>query len=269
MNGGRVNVCEPNAGRFTTAKPLSRVFAASFAEVVPLPNPNKPVPERHWYLKECRLLERLPAVDLQALETACVCRRFAAQEVIYLPADKANAVLAVISGRVKLCQVTRDGRESILAFIEPGEIFGELCLIDAAEREELAIATTASVVVLIPRDKLQTLIDRHAELAQGVTKLLGLRRLRIERRLRSLLFRPVRERLVQLLLELAGDHGVTTAQGIAIRVKLSHQDLASIIGSSRESVTTTLGELQESGLVLVGRQRVTICSLPRLEKLVE
>lgn len=225
--------------------------------------------ERHWYLKQCRLLERLPVADLQILESTCSSRRFAAKEVIYLPADKADAVLAVISGRVKLCQVTRDGRESILAFIEAGEIFGELCLIDSSDREELAIAATASVIVLIPRDKLQSMMNQHAELAQGVTKLLGMRRLRIERRLRALLFRPIRERLLQLLVELAGDHGVKTPRGVEIRVKLSHQDLASIIGSSRESVTNTLGELQGEGLLVLGRQSVTICSLERLSQLVE
>ncbi len=220
--------------------------------------------EQHWYLKQCRLLERLPPADLKQLEARCISRKFAQGDVIYLPADRGDAVLALISGRVKLCHVTRDGRESILALIEPGEIFGELCLIDSGEREELAKAASPCVIVLIPRDELQQLMQRFADLAQGITKLVGLRRIRIERRLRSLLFRPVRERLLQLLVELAADHGIRTPRGIDIRLKLSHQDLASIIGSTRESVSAALGEFQNQGLVVLGRQCVTICSIERL-----
>jgi CRP/FNR family cyclic AMP-dependent transcriptional regulator len=220
--------------------------------------------QQHWYLKNCRLLDRLPANELQNLERNSRSRRFASGEVIYLPIDRADAVLVLISGQVKLCHVTPDGKESILAFIEPGEIFGELCLIDAADREELAISTQISSIVLIPRNTMQELMERHAELALGVTRLLGLRRMRIERRLKSLLFRSNRDRLLQLLLELATDYGKDTPSGLEIRIKLSHQDVAGLIGSTRETVSNTLGELQAEGIVKLGRQRITICSKERL-----
>lgn len=222
------------------------------------------VAQQHWFLKNCQLLDRLPADELQKLETSCKSRRFASGSVIYLPIDRADAVLILIAGQVKLCHITPDGKESILAFIEPGEIFGELCLLDATDREELAIASQPSTIVLIPRDTMQDLMTRHAELAVGVTRLLGMRRLRIERRLKSLLFRSSRDRLLQLLLELAHDYGGSSKTGIEIRIKLSHQDLASVIGSTRETVTNTLGELQAEGLVILGRQRITICSRERL-----
>jgi CRP/FNR family cyclic AMP-dependent transcriptional regulator len=222
------------------------------------------VVQQHWYLKNCRLLERLPANELQNLESDCKSRRLATGEVIYLPLDRADAVLALISGQVKLCHVTPDGKESILAFIEPGEIFGELCLLDTTDREELAISTQVSTIVLIPRNVMQELMGRHAELALGLTRLLGLRRLRIERRLKSLLFRSNRDRLLQLLLELVTDYAKNTPTGLEIRIKLSHQDVASLIGSTRETVTTALGELQTEGIVKLGRQRITICSKERL-----
>lgn len=227
------------------------------------------VSEKHWYLKNCRLLSRLPQSALEDLEARSRSSRFKAGEVIYIPIDRAEAVLILVSGQVKLCHMTPDGKESILAFIEPGELFGEMSLVGADSREELAIATCISTIVLVPRDAFQTLMNDHAQLALGITQLLGFRRLRIERRLKSLLFRSSRDRLLQLLIELAQEHGNPTSQGVEIRLKLSHQDLANIIGSTRETVTTALGHLQAEGLVLLGRQRVTVCSIERLIEAVD
>lgn len=76
--------------------------------------------ERHWYLKRCLLFERLPVAELADLETCSRHRKFASGEVVYLPADEADAVLALIMGRVKICHTTPDGKQSILAFIDPG-----------------------------------------------------------------------------------------------------------------------------------------------------
>jgi CRP/FNR family cyclic AMP-dependent transcriptional regulator len=213
--------------------------------------------EQHWYLKSCRILERLPPDELSQLEAKSRFRKFATGDVVYLPLDRADAVLAA------------DGKQSILAFIDPGEVFGELCLFDTESREEQAIAMVPTAIVLIPRDLIQQLISRHAELALGITRRMGLRRLRIERRLKSLLFRSNRERLLQLWMELATEYGTPSKLGIEIRIKLSHQDLASIIGSTRETVTMTLGELQEQGVVALGRQRLTICSMERLGNMVD
>ena len=227
------------------------------------------VNEKHWYLKNCRLLSRLPQAALEDLEVRSRSSRFKAGEVIYIPIDRADAVLILVSGQVKLCHATPDGKESILAFIEPGEMFGEMSLIGADSREELAIATCISTIVLVPRDAFQSLMNEHAQLALGITQLLGFRRLRIERRLKSLLFRSSRDRLAKLLIELAQEHGNPTSLGVEIRLKLSHQDLASIIGSTRETVTHSLGQLQAEGLVLLGRQRVTVCSIERLTAAVD
>ena len=101
-------------------------------------------------------------------------------------------------------------------------------------------------------------------LSLGVTKLIGLRRKQIERRLKYLLFHSNRDKLVHLLLELVEQYGKRTAEGIEITLKLSHQDLASIIGATRETVTVNLGELQADGLIKVGRKRVLVKDVERM-----
>ena len=172
-------------------------------------------------------------------------------------------------GRVKICHTTPDGKQSILAFIDPGEVFGELCLLETGGREELAVAVEASTVVLIPRAAVLALIDRQPHLAFSVTRLVGMRRQRLERRLKYLLFRNNRDRLVHLLLELSATYGVKSAAGIELRLKLSHQDLASLIGSTRETVSATLGELQSEGLLRLGRQKIAILDHEELSRIAD
>ena len=91
-----------------------------------------------------------------------------------------------------------------------------------------------------------------------VTRLMGLRRKRVERRLKSLLFRSNRERLIHLLLELAEKYGQRDSEGLLIGIKLSHQELANTIGSTRETVTVILGELQSENSVIVRRRQIIL-----------
>jgi len=221
--------------------------------------------ERLWYLKRCDLFQRLSPEQLAALETRCRMRQFPRGTPIYLPADNADSVMLLAQGRVKIGSYTEDGKQTILAFIEPGELFGELSLLGTTvEREEYAEAVEKSTIILISNEVMQGLLAEIPTVSLGVTKLFGLRRQRIERRLKYLLFRSNRERLVHLLLELAEKYGLPGGNGVELRIKLSHQDLASIIGSTRETVTVVLGELQAEGLLELGRRKIKLIDIARL-----
>ncbi len=226
--------------------------------------------EKYWFLKNCRLFERLEASQLDWLEARSRLRRFTRSSMIYLPADQSDGVLLLAEGRVKISSLTAEGKQSILTFIEPGEVFGELALFQRGDREEFAEATEDSAIVLIPAESMRKVAEESPHLAMGVTRLVGLRRRRVERRLRYLLFHSNRERLVNLLLELAEDFGLQQADGsVTLRIKLSHQDLASIIGSTRESVTVILGQLQTEGHLELGRRRITLKGLDGLAKSID
>ena len=225
--------------------------------------------EKLWYLKNCRLFEQLTADDLQAIEARSKARTFPRGTPIYLPLDETNSVFLLASGRVKICNLTPDGKQSILAFIEPGELFGELALFDAGPRDEYAEAVEKSTIVLIPGEVMQQTMESHPGVTLGVTKLIGLRRRRIEQRLKNLLFLSNRDRLTHLLLELAAQYGAREKGGLTLRIQLSHQDLASVIGSTRETVTVVLGEMQDEGLLSIGRRRIVILDLGRLASSVQ
>lgn len=211
-----------------------------------------------WYLKSCRLFENCTPPQIARLEAASRAKSVVKGEPIYLPADDANSVLVLASGRVKICHLTSDGKQSILAFIEPGEIFGELAILNMGNREEYAEAVENSRVIAIPDETLRELMEEHANLCLGVTKIIGLRRRRIERRVKNLLYLPNRERIIHLLLELAEQYGHETGRGIELTIRLSHQDLASLVGSTRETVTVVLGAMQNEGLIELGRRKVIL-----------
>ena len=217
-----------------------------------------------WHVRNCSLFQRLTESQLLLLEQRARIRKFPKGASVYLPSDLADAAYLLAEGRVRICSTTSEGKQSILALVEPGEVFGELAIVDSSAREERAETVQNSTVVLLPGDHLRQLMEESPGLAIGVTKLIGLRRKRVERRLRSLLFRSNRERLTQLLLDLTEQYGNATTEGIEMGIKLSHQDLASIIGATRETVTTVLGEMQSEGLLRIQRQKLIVLDLPRL-----
>jgi CRP-like cAMP-binding protein len=178
--------------------------------------------------------------------------------VIYFPDQPGETVLLLVRGRVKILSLTPGGREAILAFVEPGEVFGELAVLDAAPRSEYAEAVEESLTLAFPRDEIVALMARRADIALAVTKLIGLRRRRVETRLRNLLFRNTRERTAAVLLELVDSHGRANGPRWEIDLRLSHQDLANLVGATRETVTLTLGQLQQAGLIRMTRRRVVV-----------
>lgn len=222
------------------------------------------MPELYWHIAKCDLFRHLDAEEIRRIESVSQTRRVRRGETIYLPADAADGVLLVVSGRIKICHLTGEGKQSILVFVEPGEVFGELALIDPTTRNECAEAVEATQLVLIPREDLQRAMMAYPQLSHGITKLIGLRRRRIERRLKNLLFHSNRERLVHLLLELVEQYGRVDEDGIELTIKLSHQEMANIIGSTRETVTVVLGELQKENLIEIARRRVRIINIDEL-----
>ena len=217
-----------------------------------------------WYLKRCDLFEQLTPEQVHRLESRALMRKFKRHATVYAPSEPGLSVLVLATGRVKIKHLTPDGKETILAFIEEGEIFGELALLGDNLRGEHAEAVEDSQILLIPQEDLLWLMEQRSDLALSITKLVGLRRRRIENRLRNVLFLSSRERMVHMLLELIDSYGDRQGNVCTIRLPLTHQDLASLIGVTRETVTVVLGQLQYDRLIKVQRRHITVLDCERL-----
>lgn len=209
-------------------------------------------------LGRCDLFAALDDNQRSLLERHSRKRVVEPRRPIYLPSEPAESVFVIERGIVKLCQLTSEGKESILGFAQAGEVFGEFAIVHGKERDEYAAAVERSHLLAIPAAALSGLLREHAGLGLAITRMMGHRRHRIERRLRHLLFLPKRERLIHLLLDLADQFGEQQTNGVRLRVRLSHQELGNWIGSTRETVTLLLGQFRLEGLVRIDRRRVTL-----------
>ena len=211
------------------------------------------------YLKKSSIFEQLTDAELAQAQAQCQFREFSRGDVIYFPRDSGDDALLVVKGRVRTYHITGDGKQAILGFVDPGGMFGELSAFNGTARDEYADAIEKCVIVQIPRTLLLDLMSQNADVSRKLTEVFSERVKRVERRLKSLLFGSSRERLFDLLNDLAEQYGVGSPDGVVIAQKISHQDMASIIGATRETVTITLGELQSEGVIEINRRRITIC----------
>ena len=222
------------------------------------------MPDSFWFIKNCNIFSLMTSEDIQWLEGHARMRKLRRGEPVFLPNQASEGVLLVAEGRVRICHVTPEGKQSILNFIDRNEIFGELSIFDSSQQNEYAEAAENTTLVWIPKEAMVAVVKKYPEIAFRVTKVIGMRRQRIERRLKNLLFRSNRERIIHLLLELVEKYGRATENGLELSIRLSHQEMAGIIGSTRETVTVVLGQLQSEGLVKIARRRISILNLPAL-----
>jgi CRP-like cAMP-binding protein len=210
-----------------------------------------------WYLRKIPLLDGVPADRLTLLAQAVEIREIPRRQVIYLPGDPGDRVFFINGGRVKSSKVTRDGKELTLAYRGAGQIFGELCVIDGSPRGEMAEAMKNAIITEVPREVFVELLMSDAKLAFSFATVVGKRRRAIETKLEHLVFRDVQAKLAALLLELAEEYGVEHEDGTQIGLKITHQEMANLIGSTRETISLTLAQFKKKGLLdLNGRSVV-------------
>ena len=106
--------------------------------------------EKYWYLKGCPLFEQLDDEQIARLEADSQIKTFERKSLVYLPHDQSDSMLLLISGRVRIYHITGEGKEALLAFIDPGEVFGELGVVGQQEREEFAETMEVSQIIKIP-----------------------------------------------------------------------------------------------------------------------
>jgi CRP-like cAMP-binding protein len=136
-------------------------------------------------------------------------------------------------------------------------VFGELCVFDGAPRDEMAEAMKNAIITELPREVFQELLLTDAKLAFAFASIVGERRKQIETKLEHLVFRDVQAKLAALLLELGEEYGVEHEEGLQIGLKITHQEMANLIGSTRETISLTLAQFKKKGLLdLNGRSVV-------------
>ena len=220
-----------------------------------------------WYLKKVSLLAEAGPEVLARLSERVEMREVRRREVVYLPGDASRSVFFVCGGRVKICKVTRDGKSLTLGYCGPSEMFGESCLVGVAARTEMAEAVENALLAEIDRGDFERALAVHPALAVGVARHVIARRHDLENKLEALVFRDVSAKLAEQLIKLADEYGVDDARGKLVAMKITHQELANLIGSTRETVSLTLSQFKRKRLIVTEGRKVILSDLGALRAL--
>jgi CRP/FNR family cyclic AMP-dependent transcriptional regulator len=200
-------------------------------------------------LRKCDVLSNVPLDAVMRMLPGAKIGGYRARQVVYLPGDRAQGVFFVAQGRVKISKVTRDGKELTLAYRAGADFFGEPCLLEGGPREEMAEAMEATLAVEVDRETLDSVLSTSGAMAYWFTRALIVRRKDLESRVEQLIFKDVGAKLAELLLELGQQHGLEEPRGIVLNLKITHQEMANLIGSTRETVSLTLSQFKRKGLL--------------------
>lgn len=211
-----------------------------------------------WYLERFRLLQCLSQAQRRHVERMTRMVEVKRGEPIYLPGDPSDQVFLLKTGAVKIVGRSPDGRDAILAILQPGDLFGELADVDEAPRDHRAEAVNDSVLCGMPRSVLIDLMKQSPDLGYQITKLIGFSVRKLRTRVEELLCRSASARLAHTLLDLSRRYGVPDADGVLIPLRLSQADLGKLVGVSRETVNGILQRWKEQGLVEMNRRTIRI-----------
>jgi len=209
-------------------------------------------------LRESDLFHGLDAEQMAQIAhrlPIATCRR---GQLIYIPGETDEALFVLKTGRVRVYRLAPDGRKLVLMTLEGGTVFGEMHSLGQSMTGSFAEATTESTLCIMSRVDVDEVLLANAEVARRLVHLLAQRLREAEDKLEQVAFQPVPMRLAELLLSLADSAGTIAGY--------SHQELADMIGTSRETVSRALLELKSTGLITVDRRSVHLSDRAGVER---
>ena len=194
------------------------------------------------------LFQGVAPQDLRKIASLCSERRFPRGVRIFREGESADSLYVLKKGMVRLISLSGPGKETILHILTPDEVFGELFLSEE-KRAFTAIATEDSLVAIISQDSFVELLSAVPGVALNFIRLLSKRLAKVERGLAEFSHTWSYQRLARVLLQLSEKYGHEVPSGTLIDLRLTHEDLANLIGTSRETVTTQLSKFTRLGFL--------------------
>jgi CRP-like cAMP-binding protein len=192
-------------------------------------------------------------------------RTFSKGEYIYLPDELSDRIFFISDGRVKIGTIGENGKEITKAILNKGEVFGELAMIGEDKRRDFAYAMESTSVCVLSTNDITTMLRDHSGLSMFFMKIMGSRVLDMEHRLESLVFKDSRSRIVEYLVELVAKRGQRVGYEWVVRKFITHQEIANLTATSRQTVTTVLNELRNDNLITFNRKRLLVRDLDQLK----
>lgn len=211
-----------------------------------------------WYLQKINLFKEMSSEEMGELNRVTRMESVKKRTPIFFPGDPSQQVYLLKEGRVKISRISEEGREVTIALLEPGEIFGELGVLGDSPRDTMAEALDDSQICVVSKEIFLAMVSSKPDFSFRLTKLIGFRMRKIESRVEDLVFRDVPARLAHLLLDLSKSYGRENPEGICLQIKITHQEIANLIGSIRETASAILGEFKRKGWISFEGRQITL-----------
>jgi CRP-like cAMP-binding protein len=223
--------------------------------------------DRRKLLANVSIFSSLDEKALDALVHATSTRRLDAGEVLFRKGDHGRQLYGVLSGRLKVSAAGADGKEIVFNVCDPGEVIGEIALLDSNPRSATIVALEASELLVLDRRDFLPFLERHPRVAIELAELLAARLRRLSELAEDSVLLALRARLAKKLVALAQRYGQPTKGGVEIDLPLSQQEIGDMVGTSRESINKQLRAWTLDGLLSSQRGRITLRDPAALEAL--
>ncbi len=210
------------------------------------------------FLRQVALFAGLQDDQLRALAKVTVTRAFSKESFIILADEEGDALFLIAKGQVKVSLVSEDGCEVILSLLGPRAVFGELSLLDGKPRSANVVATEDTELMMLRRSDFLQLLHRVPQIAISLLAELAARLRKTDRKIEGLALLDVTSRISETLLQLASEQGSDTPQGVILRSRPTHQQLANMSGTTRETVSRVLKRLEIQGYISCKGRTITI-----------
>jgi CRP/FNR family transcriptional regulator len=217
-------------------------------------------------LSEAPLFDALSEEDARALRAMVLVVKLDRGERLFAEGTEGDKLYIIITGKIKLTKAAPDGRENLLSVHGPGEMFGELSLFDPVPRTASATAVTDAELAGLAHDDVRAWLATRPEVAMHLLQALAQRLRRINEVKADLVFTDVPGRVAKALLDLAERFGVPNSEGIQVNHDLTQEELAQLVGASRETVNKALADFAARGWIQLAAKSVLVTDTDRLRK---
>jgi len=218
-----------------------------------------------WYLENFNLFSNLKQDSMVELNKIALEKEIDKNQPIYFPNEPSSSIFMLKMGRVKISRYSNDGKEMIMAFINPGEVFGEMSYLGEGERTDIAIAVEPSYICAINKNDFAQFIGKNPSLNLKLTRLIGIMLKSYSERIEDLVFKDAKQRVVSFISKLAEEHGKQVGDQIFVKPFLKHQDIADLTACARQTVNDVLTDLREKGVIDFDRKKLIVNDLNKLK----
>jgi len=209
-------------------------------------------------LRTVPIFSELTDGDITSLSRLTNRRRYPKDTVVFFENEEGDFFFTIVEGRIKVTILGDDGREIILSVLGPGDFFGEMALLDNEPRSATAIAVEDSELLSLHRTDFQSVLSDNRSITAALIKILTARLRRANHQISTLALLDVYGRVARVIVDMARDEGKRLKDGrIAFR-RATHQEIANRIGTTRETVTRMLKDLERQGLIHVEGREIVV-----------